>query len=130
MTRAAVRVPVEVATGMRVLVCGGRNYTDYWTVFEVLDGQHKASPIALIIEGGALGADRFARRWAQERGIPFKTFEADWKTYGKAAGPLRNGDMLCEGRPDLIIAFPGGPGTAGMVALARKANLQVREIVE
>src|SRR5258708_15682483 len=35
---------------------------------------------------------------------------------------LRNRDMLCDGKPDLIIAFPGGKGTAGMVDLARKAK--------
>lgn len=114
----------------RVLVCGGRDYADYWTVFEVLDGQHRREPIEHVIEGGALGADRFARHWAQARDIPFTTFAADWTTHGKAAGPIRNRRMLAEGKPDLVIAFPGGAGTADVVKQARKAGVTVLEIVE
>lgn len=114
----------------RVLVCGGRDYADYWTVVEVLDGLHRADPIDCIIQGGALGADRFAREWAVRNKVPHEEFPADWKRYGRAAGPLRNGDMLCRGRPDLVVAFPGGAGTAGMVALSRKAHVAVSEIVE
>lgn len=113
----------------RVLVCGGRDFPGYWTVFEALDGQHKAAPITLLIEGGALGADRFGRRWAQERGVPFQTFPADWTRDGKAAGPIRNRRMLVEGQPDLVIAFPGGKGTASMVALSRKAGVVTWEIL-
>lgn len=119
----------------RVLVCGGRDFTDYHTLFEILDGQHKAEPFSALIEGGALGADRFARRWASERGVPVETFDADWKTYGRAAGPIRNGEMLVRGRPDRVIAFPRadgkiGDGTAGMVALARRAKLPVLEVID
>jgi hypothetical protein len=110
-----------------VLVCGGRDYADYWTVFEVLDGLHRAIPIGCIIEGGALGADRFARRWAQERGVELKTVEADWKRHGKAAGPIRNHDMLLL-QPDLVVAFPGGRGTANMVTQARAAGVDVMEL--
>lgn len=113
----------------RVLVCGGRDYADYWTVFEVLDGQHRASPITLVMNGGALGADAFARRWAAERGISCDTYHADWLHHGKAAGPIRNARML-EAMPDLVIAFPGGKGTADMTRQAKLAGIQVRGIVE
>ena len=54
----------------RVLVCGPRDWPDYWTVFEVLDGEHRANPITCLIEGGALGVDRFARAWAVKNGVP------------------------------------------------------------
>ncbi len=113
---------------MKILVCGGRNYTDYWTIFEILNGIQKATPISCIIEGGALGADRFARRWAMENGVFYETFEADWKTFGNAAGPIRNQRMLVEGKPERVIAFPGGKGTAGMIMLARAAGVPVTEI--
>ncbi len=99
-------------------------------MFEVLNGLHKAAPIACIIEGGALGADRFARRWAAEHAVECVTFEADWKSYGRAAGPLRNARMLHEAKPDVVIAFPGGKGTANMVALAGGYGVPVREIME
>lgn len=112
----------------RVLVCGGRDYADYWTVFEVLDGQHKSDPISCLIEGGALGADRFARRWATDRGVRLQTFDADWMKYGRSAGPIRNKAMLAVGRPDLVIAFPGGRGTANMVRQAREFDIPVLEL--
>ena len=113
----------------RVLVCGGRDYADYWLVQEVLNGQHKISPITCLIEGGALGADRFAHRWAIDRGIEVERFVADWRM-GAGAGPIRNRRMLVEGKPDLVIAFPGGKGTANMVRQARDSGVPVREIVE
>jgi hypothetical protein len=50
----------------------------------------------------------------------------DWKRYGNAAGPIRNQRML-EWGPDLVVAFAGGTGTAGMVALARAAGVPVIE---
>jgi hypothetical protein len=52
---------------------------------------------------------------------------ADWKRFGRAAGPMRNERMLKEGRPDLVIAFPGRTGTAGMKALAREAGVMIIE---
>lgn len=113
---------------MKVLVCGGRDYSDYWILTEVLNGAHKATPISCIIEGGALGADRFARQWAINNNVAVRTFNADWKTHGKAAGPIRNRQMLVEGAPDRVIAFAGGKGTANMVAMACMAGLPVFEI--
>lgn len=77
-----------------------------------------------MIEGGANGADHFAKAWAEERGIPFRTFHANWRMYGRAAGAIRNAQMLAEGKPDLVVAFPGGPGTADMV---RRAGINVME---
>lgn len=81
-----------------------------------------------IIEGGAVGADRAAHQWAIHNYINVKTFEANWKEFGAAAGPIRNARMLDEGKPDIIIAFPGGRGTANMVKQARERGIEVREI--
>lgn len=110
---------------MRVLVCGGRKFDDALTLGSWLGGIHRDHTISLIIEGGQTGADTMAREFAKWAGIPFKTFEADWKTFGKAAGPRRNQLMLDQGKPDLVVAFEGGPGTANMVAKARLANVRV-----
>lgn len=107
---------------MRVLVCGGRDYADHARVHEVLDKLHREAGIDVIIEGGARGADRWAYQWADSSGVDTATFEADWENQGSFAGPMRNKRMLEEGRPDLVIAFPGGRGTADMVRKARKAS--------
>ena len=51
-------------------------------------------------------------------------FPADWKVRGRAAGHIRNQQMLDEGRPHLVVAFPGGRGTADMVRRARAAGIE------
>lgn len=111
----------------RVLVCGGRDLQDELLVWNTLDAIHQRTPIALIIEGGARGADRFAYGWAIGAGLGVLTLEADWKKHGKAAGPIRNQQMLAIGRPDLVVAFKGGRGTADMVRRARATGVQVIE---
>lgn len=81
-----------------------------------------------IIHGGARGADALAGEWAECFGVPFRVFPANWDRDGKAAGPIRNQRMIDEGKPDLVIVFPGGRGTADMVMRARKAGITIREI--
>jgi len=115
------------ANGVRVLVCGGRNYRDRKRVFAVLDSVHDASKIACIIEGGANGADQIAHDWAVERGVDWEMHPADWDRYGKLAGPLRNAHMLTR-NVDLVVAFPGGKGTSDMVTRAVAAKVAVSRI--
>lgn len=116
-------------TGKRVLVCGGRNFADEQAVFDWLSSFHKAHPIAVVIHGGAQGADSLAAEWARanaaSEGIKTLCFKADWQTYRKAAGPIRNARMIAEGKPDCVIAFPGGVGTANMIKQAEAAGIQV-----
>lgn len=113
---------------MRVLVCGGRNYTDYRRVADVLNKLHREAGIDTIIQGGAAGADRMGRLWAEAARIAIEQFDADWENQGSFAGPMRNTRMLNEGKPDLVIAFPGGRCTADTVKKARRAGVQVVEI--
>lgn len=111
---------------MRVLVCGGRGFggrSDEGELFRNAMAAYRDA--ALVIEGGAAGADNLARGWASIWGIPCWTFKADWRDHGRAAGPIRNQRMIDEGRPDLVIAFPGGRGTADMVRRARAAGVTV-----
>jgi hypothetical protein len=105
---------------VRVLVCGGRDFEDAEMVRDVLS----VLPISALIEGGARGADRLAREYAKSRAIPLQSYRAEWDRLGRAAGPLRNRKMLVEGRPDLVVAFPGGRGTADMVQQARAAGVR------
>jgi hypothetical protein len=112
---------------MRVLVCGGRDYEDCLAVFNVLDDFHKKeSRITWLINGGASGADEFARQWAESNAVPVTVFKPDWKLYGKSAGSKRNGEMLYEGRPDIVLAFPGGAGTRNMMRQAELFGVATR----
>lgn len=111
---------------MRVLVCGGRDFSDRNRVYDQLDAIHVKTPIECLIEGGADGVDHFACLWSAKRDVTsHQRFTADWAIHGRAAGPIRNARMLAEGRPDLVVAFPGGRGTADMVRKAEAAGIPV-----
>jgi predicted NAD-dependent protein-ADP-ribosyltransferase YbiA (DUF1768 family) len=113
--------------GVRVLVTGGREFTDQAEADRVLDQIHKEQGISAIISGAARGADTLAANWARRNNVPLEEKPADWKTHGKSAGFRRNQEMLEEGKPDLVIAFPGGKGTAHMVNLANAAGVTLRQ---
>ena len=109
---------------MIVLVCGGRDFADREFLFATMDKVHGKSPVSLVVEGEADGADTLAREWAWSRGIHVAAVRALWDTHGKAAGPKRNETMLLL-KPYAVIAFPGGRGTAHMVKAARKAGVRI-----
>lgn len=133
---------------MRVIVCGGRTYgvpsnSRNMTEQERAADSKRASrerahvwqtlgtmepEITEIAHGGAEGADMCAGNWAHAAAIPCLVFRADWSLHGRAAGPIRNAQMLREFAPDAVIAFPGGRGTADMIRQARAAGVRVIEI--
>ena len=114
---------------MRVLVCGGRDYADASALNEALDAIHRERNVTCLIHGAARGADSLADAWARSRGVPAHAFPADWAAHGKAAGFRCNEAMLRQGRPELVVAFPGGRGTAHMVSLAKAAGVPVRQAI-
>lgn len=111
---------------MRVLVCGSRHFNDRKLLDETLDGIE----ITTIIEGEARGADTLARQYAEGRGLDVLPFPALWNEHGRAAGPIRNKQMLVEGKPDLVVAFrgPNSRGTQNMINQAEKAGIETRII--
>src|SRR5437867_12339286 len=106
---------------MRVLVCGGRDYNDFKTVQEVLHRLHEQTPFSCVIHGAARGDDTLAGLWAKHNEVPVETYEAAGSRYGRAAGMIRHEQKLHERGPELLVAFPGGVGTARMLRMARKA---------
>ncbi len=113
---------------MRVLVTGGRDYSDAGLVNAALDKLHQDFGVTVLIHGAATGADTLAANWADANAIPqlpFKVTRDDWNRLGRRAGPLRNQEMLLKGRPDVVLAFPGGRGTSNMVSLAKAAGVPV-----
>jgi YspA, cpYpsA-related SLOG family len=116
----------------RVLICGDRNWNDYGTILRELSKVQQSSKVEVVIEGEANGADSFGRAAATVLGIPVLAFPADWRKHGRAAGPIRNRQMLNEGNPTLVLAFhnfiENSKGTKDMVNVARNAGVPVRII--
>ena len=110
---------------MKILVCGGRNYWKPSLVNRALAHVHAKRGITLLIHGAAPGADKLADDWAKAVGVERQPFPADWDKFGKSAGPIRNKRMLDEGKPDAVVAFPGGDGTDDMVRRAEMRGLKV-----
>jgi hypothetical protein len=101
-----------------IVVTGGRDYNDWETVQKILN----LFDPTLIIQGGATGADALAVKYASFYGKNWITVKADWNKYGKRAGPVRNREMIEAYPGAIIVAFPGGRGTADCVDAAVKRN--------
>lgn len=133
---------------MKLLVCGGRDYDDRAKLNAVLDyvqvvlsEEDPPDEITLVIHGACgwnadedhpslrpmQGADKLADEWAEAHGVEVKRVPAAWTSLGRKAGPIRNSAMLAY-QPDVVIAFPGGRGTANMVRTARAAGLPTYEV--
>lgn len=134
---------------MVVCVSGGRNLDNEILVFKWLNYLHGTSighprhtlsqiqhgldlppgPISQIWQGGAPGADALAIKWAKANDVEIQTMCADWRRYGKKAGPIRNQQMIDRCGADILLAFPtGGPGTADCIGRAKAAGIPVLEI--
>ena len=113
---------------MKVIICGDRN----WTKKKVIEDYIAALPDdTIIIQGVCRGADLIARQAALDRGLKVMDFPVKWQVYGRAAGPIRNAEMLKE-QPNLVVAFHQdigkSKGTKNMVQQALKAGIVVYHI--
>lgn len=110
----------------RVLICGSRTWSDLETIKRYM---RTLPHDTVIIHGAAKGADSIAGNIAECWGMAVKAYPAQWNRYHKAAGPIRNKQMLVEGKPDLVVAFTldihKSKGTANMVMQARNAGVPV-----
>lgn len=115
---------------MRVLITGSRIFDDAYILNLALDGfceEREVDKKSLtIVHGGARGADSLASLWAKKNGVEVEVWKPDWDSYGRAAGIMRNQDMLNSG-VDIVIAFPKGEarGTRDMMRRAKKEGVEV-----
>lgn len=118
----------------RVLICGDRDWTNRELILKTLRDVQQTYGVEVVIEGEAQGADTIGRLAADVIGIPVLRYPADWRRHGKAAGPIRNVQMLKEGKPTLVLAFhnyiENSKGTKHMVTIAQKAGVPTRIITE
>lgn len=111
---------------MRVIVCGSRKWRDRDKIVARLADLPGDT---VVVHGNAAGADRIAHQEAQKLGLLVEPHPADWRQYGKAAGPMRNEDMAAVGA-DLCIAFWDGTsaGTADMIRRADRRGIPVEVV--
>ena len=111
----------------RIIVCGDRHYWGGGTMWAVLLDL-KEQGLRLVIQGEATGADLLAREVALDLGISVIGIPANWKGYGRAAGPIRNQQMLQTGDPQAVVAFHDNlaesKGTKNMLSQGLKAGLK------
>jgi YspA, cpYpsA-related SLOG family len=109
-----------------VLICGDRNWTDRITMKFVLE--QRLAQGDRVIHGAAAGADTMAGEIAKELGCEVEAVPARWNQHGKAAGPIRNREMLMKS-PGLVLAFhydlKNSRGTKNMIAQAKQAHVPV-----
>lgn len=119
---------------MSVLVTGDRNWADYGMIKDALARRKYTEAILrigppIVIHGAAKGADRLAGYAAKSLGLEVREYPADWKL-GKAAGVIRNQQMLDSEKVDLVLAFhddlENSKGTKDMVERAKKAGIAIR----
>ena len=125
-----------------VLVCGGRDFATpedkpkvQWerelhyfnSRMQMLWDQKKPD---LLVHGNAEGPDKLSGEFALERECNVMAVPAKWNTHGRSAGPKRNWEMLQLQRVDLVVAFPGGRGTANMIKQATDNEIKVVNLEE
>jgi YspA, cpYpsA-related SLOG family len=108
---------------VRICVTGGRDFNDPALVKLALS-QYIGQDVVLA-HGNAPGADTLCAEFACSVGWPVKPYKADWKTYKKAAGGIRNSLMLQDFKPDVLVVFPGGSGTADCCKKAIDKGIRV-----
>jgi hypothetical protein len=128
LARSRCDPPSNKSTPLVIVAGGGRSLD--WPADRVAAALRQAAtgrPVALLLHGGARGADRLIEQAARSLDWPVEVIAAEWGRYGRAAGPLRNGLLLRRAlevavpaqASVLVIAFPGASGTASLVRQAR-----------
>ena len=118
------------AAPRRLLVTGDRHWKDPGPVHAELEkvlARWGGAPVLVV--GDMTGVDTLALEFWKSRGLPFERYEADWRTLGDKAGPVRNAAMI-KSTADGCIAFPTpvSKGTKGCAAAAKKAGIPVLEV--
>ena len=100
---------------------------DYDTAFNHLNTAIKESgfDISEVVSGAARGADRLGEEWASLNHIPITRMYAEWRRFGRGAGPIRNEQMAKYGEALIALWYNKSSGTMDMINRAVKNKLQV-----
>lgn len=110
---------------MKTVVAGSRNFNDYMMLKRICD----ESNITEVVSGTANGADKMGEMWAVERRVPRKLFPAEWDTYGKRAGHLRNFEMAKYAEQAIVFWDGESKGSKNMIDNMKKLGKPVKVVM-
>ena len=117
-----------IEINIRVLICGDREWEDEARIESILKYMQLVYKDITVIHGAARGADRLGGIVAKRLGLSVEEYPAEWDKYGRAAGPIRNQQMI-DTKPDLVLAFhsdiENSKGTKDCIGRAKKQNIMV-----
>lgn len=115
---------MEASNPISLGVVGSRTFKDYHLLESTINEFRKTNTLSHIVSGGAAGADSLVRTYAEKHSIPMIELKPDWKKYGKAAGFIRNADIIDES--DIVLAFWDGEsrGTLDSITKAKSKNTE------
>lgn len=105
---------------MKVIIAGSRDISDYSQIVTAVDSS--GFKISEVVSGGARGVDHLGEKFALENCIPFKIFFADWDTYGRRAGPIRNAQMAKYANAAVVVWDGKSSGTRNMIEQMTRLN--------
>ena len=118
----------------RIIICGGRHFNDYDTLETLVDSVIAENALSIdeieIISGHCEGADTLGEQYAKNHGLACILFPAEWSKYGRAAGPIRNSQMIeyaSKSQNPIVVAIlsPRAKGTMDTVKKATKKGFTI-----
>jgi hypothetical protein len=111
----------------KIVICGSRTAKNRAELESWLNATIDTTKNPTIRTGGAEGTDQMAKEWAEKKGLHHEEHPAEWKRYGKKAGPIRNAQMM-QGASQVLANWDGtSKGTANALKQARAKGLKVQE---
>lgn len=108
---------------MRVIIAGSRDVNDYWLLEQTI--RESGFEISSVVSGGAAGVDALGERYAKMHNVTVDVYPADWREFGKAAGPIRNQKMAENADALIAIRKDLSRGTTDMINRAKEKGLKV-----
>lgn len=108
---------------MKTIIAGSRGFSDYQALCDVMN--HLDWKPTTVISGCARGVDILGEQWAIENNIPVERYPADWKKYGRSAGPIRNRQMAENAEALVAFLSQKSRGTRDMISQAQKHGLKI-----
>jgi len=105
---------------MKIAIVGSRDFNDYSQLHYWMDRIRTLFPVDGFVSGGAKGADSLAENYARGCKIPIEVIKPDWEKFGKAAGMIRNGEIVKAA--DIIVAFWDGRSRGTKNSIDRAFN--------